>query len=82
MVRLVDHSKASFDAVVEVLVKHGNSIVGPGWSVDKDGYHLLLAKPIDWDLLYSEFTFSSKEIKLENNCISTWQYAYEIIGGR
>ncbi|MGW8393986.1 hypothetical protein [Pseudoduganella sp. HUAS MS19] len=82
MTRLVDHSKESFDAVVAVLVEHGNSIVGSGWFVNKEGYHLLFAKPIDWNLLYSKFTFSTEEIKLDRNSISTWQEAYEIIGGR
>ena len=82
MTRLVDHSKDSLDAVVAVLVENGNAIVAPGWTVDKDGYHLLLAKPIDWNLLYAHFTFSTDEIVLADNSISTWQYAYEIIGGR
>ncbi|WP_426339284.1 hypothetical protein ACN9MZ_23560 [Pseudoduganella sp. S-14] len=82
MTRLVDGSKVSFDAVVAVLVEHGNAIVGRGWNVDKEGYHLLLAKPIDWDLLYSRFSFSTEEIKLYDNGISTWEEAYEIIGGR
>ena len=82
MTRLVDHSKESFDAVVDVLVENGNAIVEPGWTVNKDGFHLLLAKPIDWNLLYANFTFSTDEIVLDDNSISTWQYAYEIIGGR
>lgn len=82
MTRLVDGSKESFDAVARVLVENGNAIVGPGWRVDKEGYHLLLAKPIDWDLLYSKFTFSTEEIMLDHNRISTWQEAYEIMGGR
>jgi len=82
MTRLVDHSKESFDAVVKVLVDNGNTVKGNGWSVDKDGYHLVLENPIDWDLLYTKFRFSTDEIVLGENSISTCQYAYEIIGGR
>ncbi|WP_028101878.1 hypothetical protein [Pseudoduganella violaceinigra] len=82
MTRLVDRSRKSFDAVAELLLEHGNAPQGDGWFVDKEGYHLLLTKPIDWKLLYANFTFSSGDIKLDDNSISTWDPAYEIIGGR
>ncbi|XLZ70147.1 hypothetical protein ABT364_27030 [Massilia sp. SR12] len=82
MKRLVDDSKASFDAVLEALIENGNSVVGDGWYVDKEGHHLLLAQPIDWPLLYSMFTFSTDAIKLDDDSIATWNPAYEIRGRR
>lgn len=82
MGRVVDASQESFDAVVDLLVKHGNSVDGNGWFVNKEGYHLILTKPIDWNLLYANFTFSADDIVLDKNSISTWRSIYTIIGGR
>ena len=48
---------ATIEAIVDFLVKRGNSVVGGGIRIDQAGHHYAMAKPIDFDALHGHFQF-------------------------
>ena len=77
--RKLDHTKASFDALVDLLVESGNDIVGSRWWCNKEGMHTVLKHPIDWALVYASFSFDPDCVMIYENAIATFPEAYEVL---
>lgn len=75
----LDNTKASFDALVDLLLKNGNEIVGGRWYCNKEGFHTILKHPIDWTLVYASFSIDPNSVMAYDNSIATYPEAYEVV---
>lgn len=71
------------EPIVQALIDGGNrSVSYPWFSMDRDGWHCLLAKPIDFDMLLTRFEFpASITLSRKDNAILDTLIWVEIKGG-
>ena len=72
---------AILQALLDMLVRQGNEMLGSGWENNKDGYTARLKQPIDFRLIAREYPDLPEYIELYEDddtivCRQTWSAIY------
>lgn len=64
-------SQESFDALVDLLERSGNQVVGKRWWSNKEGLFAELKHPIDWATVYESFSIDTNSVLVSDHAIWT-----------